>query len=112
MLYDDKQAGVEPLQRNDKDKNSILYSIYRTWKTGSRWYISDLRGIDIDSPPIFSAWQQSLYSSVKEICVKGQQVGGDSLLHVYVCYKSRTRLLFVKRFAQMQNTGSGVETLR
>lgn len=94
----------------NKDKNFILYSIHRTWKTGSRWYISDLHGIDIDSRPIVPAWQPSLYSSIKEIGVKGQYVGGDSLLHVYVCYKSRTRLLFVKSSAQI--TGSGVETIR
>lgn len=59
MLYGDKQAGVEQLQRNYKDKNFILYSIYRTWKMGSRWYISDLHGSDIDSPSIVPAWQQS-----------------------------------------------------
>jgi len=38
---------------------------------GSRWYISDLHGIDIDSKPIVPAWQQSLYSSVKDIGVNG-----------------------------------------
>jgi len=72
MLCDDKQAGMEQLQRNYKDKHFILYSIYCTWKTGSRWHISDLYGIVIDSPPIVPAWQQSLYSSVNEIGVKGQ----------------------------------------
>jgi hypothetical protein len=111
MLHDDKQTGVEQLQRNYKDKNFILYSIYLIWKTGSRWYISDLHVINIDSRPIVPAWQQSLYSSLKEIGVKNQYVGGDSLLHVYVCYKSRPRLLFVKSSAQMEVTGSGVETL-
>ena len=77
MLYDDKQAGVEQLQRNYKDKNFILYWIYRIWKTGSRWHISDLHGIDINSQPIAAAWQQSLYSSVKEIRVTGQKVGDN-----------------------------------
>jgi hypothetical protein len=70
-----------------------------------------LHGVNTDSPAFVPAWQKSLYLSLEEIGVQDLYVGGDSLLHVNVCYKSRTSQLFFKGSKQMEINGRGIENL-
>lgn len=47
-------------------ENFILVSMY-TWHVCSRWYMSDLRRVTIDTEDFVALWHQTLYPVIEDI---------------------------------------------
>jgi len=75
------------------------------WHTGSRWYTSDLHIVVIYIYAFIPLWYQGIYPDLEEICVKCLWPGGDSLLHVGVCWKLCASWVLVNGLGQMAVTG-------